>query len=223
MADSWYNMLQGAGSRQEAAAVTPVAPQHAAPADETPVSDSSDALLRRLVATNGEILQRLEQQVSALEAERREREALSAKIAHLTAAIADLRGAPLPAQPIAQMVRDGVADEIRPLLVAVVELLELGLGLGPAPESAPKGANGELSLMHGLELPTILTRPLEDLLEPRNRAGPRSGPVKSAREGEEKPRSSRRLFRRRQPAQRDADGDQASRRTRQSPWRPIKS
>lgn len=226
MADYWYNTLHGNEPREQPADRADTPSRHAPPADpshEALTSESLAKLLRRLVVSHDSLLQRFEQQITFLEAERREREHLSAQIAHLTAALEDVRSATPAAQPIAQMVRDGVADEIRPLLVAVVELLELGVELGRTPEPAPNRANNELPPMHGLELPTILTRPLEDLLEPRRRTEPRSAAVGPERARDKKHPSSRGLFGRRRPVQQDVDGDHASRRTGKSPWTPVKS
>lgn len=221
MADHWYDQLRGGAHPERPEVSTDTAGQETA-AGFVEGIDRTAALLSGLVEQQAAILARLDQQMVRIEEERHAREDLSARIGQLTAAVEDLHRTKSTTQSMAKMVRDGVADEIRPLLVAIVELLELGVGQSGTAEPARDDGSDDLTLLQGIELPKILTRPLEDLLAPRARPA-RVAASGSALDRSDEPSPPGGLFGRRRAAETLIDRAPASRRKGRPPWTPVKS
>lgn len=219
MADHWYDQMHR-GVRTQRSDDSRDEGDPKTLAEATTGLGSTAVMLDDLAAQQAAILHRLDSQMARLDQEQQAREVLSTRIGRLAAAVEDLRTAPLTDPSTAQMVRDGVADEIRPLLLAIVELLELGVGQKTAVSSGSSRPD-DLTLMQGIELPKILTRPLEDLLAPRPQA---EQPAATARRSDNKQPSQGGLFARRRVADSPpADNEPASRRKNISPWTPVKS
>ena len=137
--------------------------------------------MERLAFENERLMDRLETFFGLHENDQRLRQDLQEQIQHLN----ERAEACAPAQDvdtIRREVRESMIEEIKPVMVAILELLERSLerpaeAPGVPPAQAPRNP---LPMEDILRLPEILTRPLEELTTPVGKApaghpGPGSG------------------------------------------------
>ncbi len=137
--------------------------------------------MERLAFENERLMDRLETFFGLHENDQRLRQDLQEQIQHLN----ERAEACAPAQDadaIRREVRESMIEEIKPVLIAILELLEHSLerpaeASGIPPAQAPRNP---LPMEEILRLPEILTRPLEELTSPVGKApaghpGPGSG------------------------------------------------
>ncbi len=137
--------------------------------------------MERLAFENERLMDRLETFFGLHENDQRLRQDLQEQIQHLN----ERAEACAPAQDadaIRREVRESMIEEIKPVLIAILELLERSLerpaeAPGVPPAQAPRNP---LPMEEILRLPEILTRPLEELTTPVGKApaghpGPGSG------------------------------------------------
>lgn len=121
--------------------------------------------LQRVARENERLMDRLETLLQLHEREQVLRQQLQAQVERLTQS-AGAAGQGPDAKAIQHAIREGVAEELKPILIAIVELLELALVRPDSPgqpvEPAPSQATD--SGDEHQALPQILTRPLEELL-----------------------------------------------------------
>jgi hypothetical protein len=123
--------------------------------------------MERLAFENERLMDRLETFFGLHENDQRLRQDLQEQIQHLN----ERAEACAPAQDadtIRREVRESMIEEIKPVMVAILELLERSLerpaeAPGVAPAQAPRNP---LPVEEILRLPEILTRPLEELTAP---------------------------------------------------------
>ena len=137
--------------------------------------------LERLAFENERLLDRLETFFGLHENDQRRCQDLQEQILRLNER-AEARAPAQDADAIRREVRESMIEEIKPVLIAILELLEHSLerpaeAPGIPPAQAPRNA---IPLEELLRLPEILTRPLEELTTPADKApagrpGPGSG------------------------------------------------
>ena len=127
--------------------------------------------MERLAFENERLMERLETFFGLHENDQRLRQDLQEQIQHLN----ERAEACAPAQDadtIRREVRESMIEEIKPVMVAILELLERSLERpAEAPAGTPAQASPHPLAMEGLlRLPEILTRPLEELTSPVGKA-----------------------------------------------------
>ena len=185
MSEFWYNALNSAkqrGGDAEPSADVTAAPTPPRPASDQPIGEDLAAFLRlqstelqRLSQTQQDLVNRLD---TVLHVQKQDRVLLQ-NLQEQVESLADRVKGQTPAiEPsvISQEVRNGVTADLQPILVAVVELLELAMRVGSAPPHATSaGADGEVSPGEDFRrLPDILTRSLDELPIDGGSAGKRS-------------------------------------------------
>lgn len=122
--------------------------------------------LQRLARENERLMDRLETLLQLHERELVLRQQLQAQIERLGQG-AGAPGGESEREAIQRDIRDGVAVELKPILIAIVELLELALQ-----RPQPAGQTGDPAPIEAIDpgeelkaLPEILIRPLEELLK----------------------------------------------------------
>ncbi len=123
--------------------------------------------MERLAFENERLMDRLETFFGLHENDQRLRQDLQEQIQHLNQR-AELCAPPHDADAIRREVRESMIEEIKPVMVAILDLLERSLERpAEAPAGAPAQAPRHPLAMEGLlRLPEILTRPLEELTAP---------------------------------------------------------
>ncbi|MFQ5774927.1 MAG: hypothetical protein ACE5GS_10440 [Kiloniellaceae bacterium] len=192
MTDHWYNAFSTAraeGRRPEAPAtltsdeapsrvqVCPQAPGAAGgvtPAPEQPEADTPAAALiklqslelQRLARENERLMDRIDTLLQLQEREQVLRQQLQTRIDRLSEPVGKIDSA-TERETLCREIREGLAEEIKPIFLAIVELLELAVsqpetGAQPTDSAAREPLPGE----EFQALPEILTRPLEELTAP---------------------------------------------------------
>jgi len=183
MTDYWYNALRARGT-PAAAMTTRDSPTHmvraaAAERGETPedATNGSAALtealailtgeMRRLSHENAALAARVETLLQGHDKARADRTRMLARLDHVCRLVT--------AQPdtTGQQLRRELTGELKPILLAIVNLLELSAGRAGAAEAVPAGPTRTPRAApptpppeEHQALPAILTRPLEELLTP---------------------------------------------------------
>ncbi len=137
--------------------------------------------MERLAFENERLMDRLETFFGLHENDQRLRQDLQEQIQYVNQR-AEAWAPPQDADAIRHEVREIMIEEIKPVMVAILDLLERSL---ERPAEAPAGASAQaprhpLAMEGLLRLPEILTRPLEELITPVGEApaghpGPGSG------------------------------------------------
>ncbi len=153
--------------------------------------------MERLAVENERLTERLETFFGLHENDQRLRQDLQEQIQHLN----ERAEACAPAQDadaIRREVRESMIEEIKPVMVAILELLERSLERpAEAPIIPPEQASrNSLPMEEFLRLPEILTRPLEELTTPMDKApaghpGPDSGTADPSQRSNDAGRSQR--------------------------------
>ncbi len=119
--------------------------------------------LERLALEKERLMDRLETFFRLHENDQRLRQDLQLQIQRLTESV-EASAPAYDAEAIRREAREGMIDEVKPVLVAILELLERSLERRAGePEETPQAAGRSLPMEEFLRLPEILTRPLEEL------------------------------------------------------------
>ncbi len=153
--------------------------------------------MERLAFENERLMGRLETFFGLHENDQRLRQDLQEQIQHLNER-AEACAPAQDAEAIRREVRESMIEEIKPVMVAILDLLERSLERpAEAPAGPPAQAPRTPHSMEGLlRLPEILTRPLEELTTPVGKApaghpGPGSGASDSSERSNGAGRSQR--------------------------------
>jgi hypothetical protein len=120
--------------------------------------------LERLALEKERLMDRLEKFFRLHENDQRLRQDLQLQIQRLTERV-EAAAPAYDADAIRREAREGMIEEVKPVLVAILELLERSLERRPGEpeETPPQTAGHTLPMEEFLRLPEILTRPLEEL------------------------------------------------------------
>lgn len=185
MSEFWYNALNSAKQRDgdaEPSADVTAAPATPRPTSDPPIGEDLAAFLRlqstelqRLGRTQQDLVNRLDTVLHVQKQDRVLLQNLQEQVERLTDRV-ERQPPTIEPDVISQEVRNGVTADLQPILVAVVELLELAMRVGSAPSHATSsGVEGEASPGEDFRrLPDILTRSLDELPIDGSSAGKRS-------------------------------------------------
>ena len=185
MSDFWYNALNtakqpggGTGPGPGVAAVPTIpggSPNQSIGEDLIAIVRSQATELQRLGREHQDLIDRLD---TVLQFQKREQVLLLTLQEQVDRLTDQVENQPPAIEPgtISQEVRSAVTADLQPILVAIVDLLEIALRMGSAqPQTVSPGVDQEVSPSEDFHrLPDILTRSLDELPIDGNGAGRRS-------------------------------------------------